>query len=125
MDWIKTTRNNNNIVCFHLKIKRSVMELNHHKRICSPPHNHSDNRPFCGERGIRTPGTLSGTSDFKSGALNRSAISPEKSQLFNSFCFVVYYKIKMRFVFSTTLKIVELTSPVNKLLQCKFSIIYT
>jgi hypothetical protein len=29
----------------------------------------------------------------------------------------------MRFVFSTTLKIVELTSPVNKLLQCKFSII--
>src|SRR5688572_22565626 len=30
-----------------------------------------------GGRGIRTPGTLSGTNDFKSFALNRSAIPPK------------------------------------------------
>lgn len=31
---------------------------------------------FGGERGIRTPGTLSRTPDFESGTFNRSATSP-------------------------------------------------
>lgn len=33
-------------------------------------------RHICGERGIRTPGTLSGTTVFKTVAFNHSAISP-------------------------------------------------
>ena len=41
--------------------------------------------PFCGERGIRTPGTLTSTTVFKTAAFNRSAISPDvgrKSSVF-------------------------------------------
>ena len=33
---------------------------------------------FCGGSGIRTPGTLSSTSDFKAGAFDRSAKPPYK-----------------------------------------------
>ncbi len=32
----------------------------------------------CGERGIRTPGTRKGSTVFKTAALDRSAISPDK-----------------------------------------------
>ena len=98
MDGIKTAGNNNYIVCFHFKTKRSVV---------------TDH--FAEREGFEPPLPFS-KAVFKTAAIDRSAISPEKSQLFDSFCFVVYYKIEMRFVFSTTLKIVELTSPVNKLL---------
>jgi hypothetical protein len=31
---------------------------------------------FCGERGIRTPGALAGTTVFKTAAIDHSAISP-------------------------------------------------
>ena len=37
-----------------------------------------DYQGSCGERGIRTPGTLAGTPDFESGTFNHSVISPPR-----------------------------------------------
>jgi hypothetical protein len=39
-------------------------------------HNAHKSLKMSGEGGIRTPGTLAGTSDFESGAFNHSATSP-------------------------------------------------
>ena len=36
---------------------------------------------FCGERGIRTPGTLTSTPVFKTGSFDHSDISPRLSSL--------------------------------------------
>jgi hypothetical protein len=43
----------------------------------SPQSNHNKLKRHGGEGGIRTPGTLSGTPVFKTGAINHSATSPD------------------------------------------------
>src|SRR5438552_3130901 len=42
-------------------------------------------RKFGGERGIRTPDTLTGTPDFESGAFSRSASSPEGRAIYHRY----------------------------------------
>jgi hypothetical protein len=61
---------------FQNSISNSMRENIGHKKV-GVKKNPDVTRDFCGGgSGIRTPGTLAGTSDFKSGAFDRSAKPP-------------------------------------------------